>query len=116
ARGCLSLGDALDLVGRAAAALSVAHERGIVHRDIKPGNLFLRGGRPADVVLLDFGLARASALAGASHLTRSGTILGTPAYMAPEQARGEPDIGPAADVFSLGCVLSDCLTAPSPAL
>jgi tetratricopeptide (TPR) repeat protein len=111
-RGSLSLGDALDLLTHATAALATAHARGVIHRDLKPSNLFLRGGRADDVAILDFGLARA--LAGASQVTHSGAILGTPAYMAPEQARGERDLGPAADVFSLGCVLYECLAGQSP--
>src|SRR6185369_4283151 len=79
-----------------------------VHRDIKPSNLFLPRGRIAEAKLLDFGLARR---VDSRRLTQGGgAIMGTPMYMSPEQARGEMEIGPRADVFSLGCVLFECLT------
>jgi hypothetical protein len=109
----LSLPDILSLLRRAAEALAHAHHLGIVHRDIKPSNLFLRAGRPEDVVVLDFGLARYAAptLMG---VTGSSTVVGTPGYMAPEQASSQPEIPPAADVFSLGCVLYECLTGQPP--
>src|SRR5262249_22302547 len=100
ARGRLSLSESLNLLRAAARALVPAHERGVVHRDLKPSNLFLRRGQVDDVVLLDLGIARLAA--GGEPLTRAGTILGTPTYMAPEQAQGLVDIRPAADVFSLG--------------
>jgi hypothetical protein len=112
ARGALSLADSLTLVRRTASALAVAHQRGIVHRDLKPSNLFLRGGEIERVAILDFGIARRSAFSHA--ITGTGGIVGTPAYMAPEQARGERDLTPAVDVFSLGCVLFECLTASRP--
>ncbi|MFO0579161.1 MAG: protein kinase [Polyangia bacterium] len=97
---------------RIAEALAVAHERGIVHRDIKPSNLFLRDGQAEQVTLLDFGIARQGAVPRA--MTRTGVILGTPEYMAPEQARGERTLGPAADVFALGCVAFECLAGHPP--
>jgi eukaryotic-like serine/threonine-protein kinase len=91
------------------AALAVAHRHGIVHRDIKPSNvLFDEAGRPA---LSDFGVAVTWDLTGG--LTPSGTVVGTPMWMAPEQARGEPP-GPASDVFSLGATLAYALTEHSP--
>ncbi len=107
-RGPLSIADALTLGERVAGALAQAHARGIVHRDIKPANLFLPGGRVENVTLLDFGIARlGGALAVA---TRAGTVLGTPGYMAPEQARGDRQIDARADVFALGCVLFEAIT------
>ncbi len=113
ARKPLGLPETLSLLRRAAEALAAAHQQGIVHRDLKPSNLFLRGGRPEEVVLLDFGLAR--------HVTRTleavtgtGTVVGTPGYMAPEQASSAPEIPPAADIFSVGCVLYECLTGRPP--
>jgi tetratricopeptide (TPR) repeat protein len=107
-RGALTLSESLTLVRCAAEALAVAHARGVVHRDLKPSNLLLRDGAVERVALLDFGIARQRALSRA--LTATGVALGTPAYMAPEQARGERDLTAAADVFSLGCVLYECLT------
>jgi tetratricopeptide (TPR) repeat protein len=111
ARQTLTLEESLTLVGAAARATAAAHERGLVHRDLKPSNLFLRDRRLDDVVLLDLGLARETA--GSSELTRSGSVLGTPSYMAPEQAQSAAS-GPAADVYSLGCVLFECLTGGPP--
>jgi tetratricopeptide (TPR) repeat protein len=101
-RECLIFGQ------RAAEALGFAHAHGVVHRDVKPSNLFLLGGDLARVRLLDFGVARAAR--ADDKLTHTGAVLGTPAYMAPEQiqAVGAPE--PSADVFSLGCVLFECLT------
>jgi hypothetical protein len=113
AREPLSLTEALALLRRAAEALAVSHREGVVHRDIKPSNLMLRAGRPGDVVLLDFGLAR-YAVPTLMGVTGTGMVLGTPGYMAPEQASSKPEIPPAADIFSLGCVLYECLTGQAP--
>lgn len=90
-------------------ALGVAHGRGIVHRDIKPSNIFLPEGDVQQVKLLDFGIARLDF--SSTILTQTGILLGTPGYMAPEQARGDRANHDArADIFSLGCVLFECLT------
>jgi len=105
-RGALPLEDAVWIASRTADALGAAHERGIVHRDIKPSNLFLPLGLTDAVRILDFGVARL----GQSASTQTGMIIGTPGYMAPEQARGEAEVDARADVFSLGCVLFECLT------
>ncbi|QRO00447.1 AAA family ATPase [Archangium violaceum] len=110
-RQSLGLSEALALLRRAAEALVTAHQQGIVHRDLKPSNLFLRGGRPEDVVLLDFGIARTRSLLA---VTRPGIVVGTPGYMSPEQASSQPDTPPSADIFSLGCVLYECLTGQPP--
>jgi hypothetical protein len=99
--------DALALISRVADALAAAHQRGIVHRDLKPSNLFLLGGHIDRVKVLDFGIAR---LIGATSLTRADVMIGTPAYMAPEQAQSEQAVDARADVFALGCVLMECLT------
>ncbi|HWO26396.1 MAG TPA: serine/threonine-protein kinase [Kofleriaceae bacterium] len=107
AREPLTVGQALALATRVAEALGAAHARGIVHRDLKPGNLFLPGGRVEDVKVLDFGIAQRE---GGTQLTQTGTMIGTPGYMAPEQARNQGVIGARADVFALGCVLFQCLT------
>lgn len=111
-RGQLSPYDTVRLGSRVAGALGAAHSQGVVHRDIKPSNLFLPGGDLERVKLLDFGVARWSRAAQAPTVT--GTVLGTPAYMPPEQARGDKRLGPEADVFSLGCVLFECLTGKPP--
>ncbi len=107
-RGPLTLSQTLALGAALADALAFAHARGVVHRDVKPSNLYLVDGDVADVRILDFGVARwhASSITA----TRAGSVLGTLSYMAPEQARGEPDIDARADVFSLACVLFECVT------
>ncbi|MBK8258062.1 MAG: protein kinase [Polyangiaceae bacterium] len=104
----LNVREALALVRRAAEALGAAHERAIVHRDIKPSNLFLVEGNIEKAKLLDFGIARSREATRPA--TRTGMLLGTPGYMAPEQTLGSKDLTPAADVFALGCVLYECLT------
>jgi serine/threonine protein kinase len=111
-RQLLSVAECLTLLQRAASALAAAHAMGIIHRDIKPSNLFLVGGRVDQLKLLDFGIAREE-LTSLS-LTRTGSLVGTPSYMAPEQASGAHSVGPSADVFSLGCVLVECLAGESP--
>lgn len=107
-RGPMSFSEVLVLARCAADALGFAHAHGIVHRDIKPSNVFLRGGSVGDVALLDFGIAHINT--PSDSLTATGDFIGTPAYVAPEQARGARDVGPAADVFSLGCILHECIT------
>jgi len=106
----LTLRESLLLARNVAAGLAVAHQRGVVHRDLKPSNLILPDGDLSRVKLLDFGVAE---LVG-QDLTRTGGIVGTPAYMAPEQARGERPVGPRADVFSLGAMLFECVTGRLP--
>jgi len=108
ARAPLTVGEAVKLATRVAEALGEAHARGIVHRDLKPSNLFLPGGRIDQVKVLDFGIAQRE---GRTHLTKTGTLIGTPGYIAPERARGSTgEIDARADVFALGCVLFQCLT------
>jgi len=108
ATGAMPMADAFAVVRGAAEALAVAHSRGIVHRDVNPRNLFLVGGDVHQVKVLDFGIARP--LRATFGMTMPGVYLGTPGYMAPEQARGNEDIDARADVFALGCVLYECLT------
>ncbi len=112
AHGPLSIAESIGLLRSLASALAAAHRRGVVHRDLKPSNIRLRDGRLAQPVLLDFGIARSATNSLA--LTATGALLGTPAYMSPEQVRGDRDVGPAADVFALGCIVHECLTGASP--
>jgi predicted Ser/Thr protein kinase len=110
-RGSLTPTDAIAVAAQVAAALGALHEHHIVHRDLKPGNVFLIDGRLDQIKLLDFGLARIDL---ATRMTDTGTLLGTLAYMAPEQARGAADLDARVDVFALGCLLFECLTGETP--
>jgi len=104
----VTIAETIAVARRAAEALAYAHARGIVHRDVKPENLFLPALTIERLKVLDFGIARLTR--GARKLTATGSVVGTPGYMAPELVRGERDITPRADVFSLGCVMFQCLT------
>jgi tetratricopeptide (TPR) repeat protein len=105
----LVLEEVLAIASRVAHALGAAHEKGIVHRDVKPSNIFVVGDDVTRAKLLDFGVARWSRAANRA-LTITGTSVGTPAYMAPEQVRGDRHVDARADVFALGCVIYECLT------
>jgi serine/threonine protein kinase len=106
-REALTMAETIALARGVTSALVTAHAQGIVHRDLKPSNLMLPNGDVGAVKIVDFGTARLAEFH--TTITRSGAILGTPGYMAPEQARGDEDVGPAADIFSLGCILFECL-------
>ena len=108
----LAQGPAARIVGKLALAMQEAHARGVVHRDLKPSNIMIDSrGEP---VVMDFGLARLNDTAE-SRLTHPGTLLGTPAYMAPEQILGEPGTaGPVCDIYALGVILYELLTGRLP--
>jgi len=117
--GKLAPARASRLISQACEALEEAHARGIVHRDLKPENLFITVAADGNdwVKVLDFGISKiADDEAGAAKpkLTRVGTTVGTPEYMAPEQLRGAKDLDGSADVYSLGCVLYEALTGRRP--
>jgi tetratricopeptide (TPR) repeat protein len=109
-QGTLGVAETLSVARCVADALAATHAVGIVHRDLKPANLFLVGDRLDAVKLLDFGIARAPL---ATEITATGVLVGTPAYMAPEQVRGDA-IDPRVDVYALGAVIFRCLVGYSP--
>ena len=109
ARGPLTVDETVRLGLRLSGALGAAHARRITHRDVKPSNVLLVGGDVDRAVLVDFGVARAPE-ATLLPSTRTGALVGTLGYMAPEQARGAKTVDARADVFSLGCVLHECVT------
>ncbi|MEP7125323.1 MAG: protein kinase [Byssovorax sp.] len=107
-RAPLSGTESLMLMQRTAEVLAFAHARGLVHRDVKPSNVFLVGKQVERIKLVDFGIARPSS--ETRRLTQTGVLLGTPGYIAPELVQGPPSHDPRTDLFSLGCVLFECLT------
>jgi tRNA A-37 threonylcarbamoyl transferase component Bud32 len=107
----LPLEDALRIASDVALALAHAHAVGLIHRDVKPGNILLLNGR---AIVADFGVARAITAAGGQRLTRTGIVVGTPVYMSPEQASGEEELDGRSDVYSLGCVLFEMLAGSPP--
>jgi len=117
-RSPLSLGQCLEVGAQIADALSCAHSAGIVHRDVKPSNVMLVGSGPSPTApvlplaakLVDFGVASAED----AKLTRTGAIIGTPAYMAPEQARGDGEVSAAADLYALGATLFEMIAHRPP--
>jgi serine/threonine protein kinase len=124
-RGAIPLDESLAIAEQIADALQAAHAAGIVHRDLKPANVKLRPD--GTIKVLDFGLAKAGGSTGpggddlsnsptftAPVVTMQGVILGTAAYMSPEQARGKP-VDSRADIWAFGCVLSEMLTGPTAA-
>ena len=107
----LPVEEALRLTREVAEALDYAHAQGIVHRDVKPENILLSGGHAR---VADFGLAKAVSVAGGEQLTETGLVVGTPAYMSPEQASGDGELDGRTDLYSLACVLYEMLAGEPP--
>jgi serine/threonine-protein kinase len=112
----LTAQETIDAVLPIMDALTAAHEMEIIHRDLKPENIFISSDEAGASIpkLLDFGVAKGLDDELAGNLTREGSVLGTPYYMAPEQAKGASSVGPAADVFSLAAVIYECLAGDLP--
>jgi serine/threonine protein kinase len=107
----MSIADTLRLAGDLLDALDHAHAHGIIHRDVKPENVVMS---PIGAVLLDFGIARAVWASGSDRLTRSGIAVGTSTYMSPEQITALQELDPRSDLYSLACVLFECLAGQPP--
>jgi serine/threonine-protein kinase len=107
----LPIDEAVRIATAVAQALDYAHRHGVIHRDIKPPNLLLHDGEP---LVSDFGIALAVSAGSAGRLTETGLSLGTPHYMSPEQATGDQAVGPATDIWALGCVLYEMLVGAPP--
>jgi serine/threonine-protein kinase len=109
--GPLPIVECARIAGEVAEALGHAHALGVIHRDVKPGNILLLGGH---AVIADFGIARAMSAAGLTTVTETALTLGTPAYMSPEQVAGEGELDGRSDLYSLGCVFYEMLTGRPP--
>jgi len=107
----LSISDTVKLAGELLSALDHAHGHGFIHRDVKPENVVVS---PQGAVLLDFGIARAVSASGKDRLTRSGIAVGTSTYMSPEQISALQEIDCRSDLYSLGCVLFECMAGQPP--
>ena len=107
----LPIEEAIAITRQAALALEHAHAQGVIHRDVKPENILLYEG---EAMVADFGVALAVSAAGGERLTETGLLVGTPAYMSPEQSMGERALDARSDVYSLGCVLYEMLTGEPP--
>jgi serine/threonine-protein kinase len=107
----IPLGDALRILSEIAAGLDYAHRAGFVHRDVKPENILFADGH---ALLADFGIARACCGEKGDAVTATGLVIGTPEYMSPEQASGEPELDGRSDIYSLACVAYEMLTGQAP--
>jgi len=107
----LPVDEALHITRQVADALAYAHSLGVVHRDVKPENIMLRGGH---ALVADFGISRAVSAAGGPRATATGLVVGTPAYMSPEQASADPQLDARSDQYSLACVLYEMLAGEAP--
>ena len=113
--GPMDIGRAVRLGGQIAEGLGAAHGVGVIHRDIKPDNIMVVGvGEKEEVKLMDFGIARLRDTGAMTRLTRSGVLMGTPAYMAPEQIEGGGDVSERTDIYALGLVLYEMLSGGAP--
>ncbi|MFO8072388.1 MAG: serine/threonine-protein kinase [Polyangia bacterium] len=114
--GPIDLGAACGVLEPALLALHAAHSKGIVHRDLKPENIFLahRQNAPPKVKLIDFGISKFAQAGSGEKLTQTGSVMGTPAYMSPEQARGSADLDHRADIYSMGVMMYEMLTGKLP--
>jgi serine/threonine-protein kinase len=107
----LPVDEAVRVATNVAEALDYAHRKGVIHRDIKPANILMLDGKP---VISEFGIALAVSAGGSGRMTETGLSLGTPHYMSPEQATGDVSVGPATDIYALGCVLYEMLIGEPP--
>ena len=112
---CSPLGRTVDIVSQVASVLIATHEIGLVHRDLKPKNVFLERNQDGTdrVVVVDFGLAYIADRPDAARMTKEGMIVGTPAYMSPEQCAGRV-VGPPTDIYALGCMLYEMVLGVPP--
>jgi TolB-like protein/tetratricopeptide (TPR) repeat protein len=107
----LSIDEAIRITKEVAGALGHAHAYGLIHRDIKPENIMMSGGH---AIVADFGIAKAVSAAGGASMTQTGMAIGTPAYMSPEQAAGDPNLDGRTDIYALGCMLYETLIGQVP--
>src|SRR5262249_20878216 len=107
----LSLDEALGLTGEIAEALAYAHGHGVIHRDVKPENILIEDGH---ALVTDFGIARGKIDDQRPSMTSSGSLIGTPLYMSPEQASGQSNLDARTDLYSLACVLFEMLAGAPP--
>jgi eukaryotic-like serine/threonine-protein kinase len=115
-KGLMPVAAAQHILTQCCSGLAASHAKGIIHRDLKPDNLFLirRGGDESFLKILDFGIAKLTAVANTNAKTRTGTLIGTPAYMSPEQCSGRGNIDARSDIYSLGVVMYEMLTGTVP--